>query len=407
MLVLSLILLFVDASKADVCGEYKLQSFCERVDATDLPHNHAAGCQWCGSSQATGDECISANATCVDVQPVPEVMSAIGVKAWYNERQVLQLMAEMKAVQQAAPASGETGVSRAVRAPATQNILEGLFVRPCQHYGTTGSEGLDISEFDTRRYNRCNGGQGCTYELDRTYYVGDPHCIPNASDVFYKLNLHGNISYHGESEIFPGTYKAKMHWVGATIYINGAGYYNNLVHTLNACCPTVAWKADTWITVNEGDCKPVSTNADNVCNLVSGATDYFTYKWTDDKLHYITSMDDFNSIQGWANPVQPGYLRELIEESGNNNPEDCDLALWNQCGEMITAAEVNCQSCGSSDASDRSNLECEGCLFRELNPDGTWDPASSTNNWHTCCPCVAHYAENVEKVWLKHSVKNC
>lgn len=151
-----------------MCGEYKLQSFCERVDATDLPHNHAAGCQWCGSSQATGDECISANATCVDVQPVPEVMSAIGVKAWYNERQVLQLMAEMKAVQQAAPASGETGVSRAVRAPATQNILEGLFVRPCQHYGTTGSEGLDISEFDTRRYNRCNGGQGCTYELDRT-----------------------------------------------------------------------------------------------------------------------------------------------------------------------------------------------------------------------------------------------
>lgn len=158
---------------------------------------------------------------------------------------------------------------------------------------------------------------------------------------------------------------------------------------------------------SKGDCKPVSTNADNVCNLVSGATDYFTYKWTDDKLHYITSMDDFNSIQGWANPVQPGYLRELIEESGNNNPEDCDLALWNQCGEMITAAEVNCQSCGSSDASDRSNLECEGCLFRELNPDGTWDPASSTNNWHTCCPCVAHYAENVEKVWLKHSVKNC
>lgn len=387
---------------ADVCSEYKLRSFCEKGDYGIQPPNHASGCQWCGTSQASGAECIAANATCSS-QPVPEVMSAIGVKAWHNERQVLQLMADSK--RKTAAESGSS--NRAARAPATQNILEGLFVRPCQHYGTAGSDNLDISEFDTRRYNHCNGGQACTYELDRTYYVGDPHCVPNASDVFYKLNLHGNITYHGENENFPGTYKAQMQWVGATIFINGNGYYKNIVNTLNACCPNVAWKTDTWMSVQEGDCTPVSTNADNVCNLVSGATDYFNYKWTDDNMHYITSRDDFNPIQGWANPVDPGYLRERIEESGNNNAEDCDLPLWNKCGDMITTAEVNCQSCGSSDASERSNLECEGCLFRELNPDGTWDPASSTNNWHTCCPCVAHYAETVEKVWLKHSVKNC
>lgn len=241
------------------------------------------------------------------------------------------------------------------------------------------------------------------------YYVGDPHCTPSSSDVFYKLNLHGNITYHGESELFPGTYKASMHWVGATIYVNGNGYYKNVINTLNSCCPNVEWSPDKWITVSAGDCTPVSTNADNICNLVSGATDYFTYQWTD-SLHYVTSRDDFNSIQGYANPVDYGYVRDKIEESGNNNPEDCNLALWADCGTMITDAETNCGSCGQSvdpTDPDRSNLECEGCLFRELNPDGTWDPNSMTNNWHKCCPCIVHYAENEENIWLKHSVKNC
>jgi hypothetical protein len=88
-----------------------------------------------------------------------------------------------------------------------------------------------------------------------------------------------------------------MHWVGATIFINKGGQYNYMTSVLSKCCPTVNWVADEWITVKEGDCKPVSTNADNVCNLVSGATDYFNYQWSD-SLHYVTSQDDFNAVRG-------------------------------------------------------------------------------------------------------------
>lgn len=324
-------------------------------------------------------------------------MAALGVRSTSAESEVLRLMAGSKSV--------ATAGDRVDRSSTQQQKLQGLFVRPCQQYGKTPA-GEAISEFDTRRYNSCFGAEACTYELDRTYYVGDAHCIPNASDVYYKLNLHGNITYHGENEVVPNTYKASMHWVGATIYVNKGGQYQYIIDVLKSCCPTVAWASDEWISIADGDCKPVSTNADNVCNLVSGATDYFNYAWVD-PLHYVTSQDDFNSVAGYSNKIDYSYTREKIEESGNNNPEDCKLPLWADCETGIIQAEKNCGSCGASVNSTFSNLECEGCLFRELNPDGTWDPNSMDNNWHKCCPCVAHYADNVDNNWLRHSVAHC
>ena len=122
---------------------------------------------------------------------------------------------------------------------------------------------------------------------------------------------------------------------------------------------------------------------------MSGSTDYFNYKWIDD-MHYVTSRDDFEKLSGWNNPIDENYLREKIEQSGNQNPEDCTTLLWNECGKAIQQAETNCKSCGEDGGGD-SNLECEGCLFRELNPmegPNRWDPRSQTNRWHKCCPCV-------------------
>ena len=43
-------------------------------------------------------------------------------------------------------------------------------------------------------------------------------------------------------------------------------------------------------------------------------------RWNDD-MHYVTSRDDFEKLSGWNNPIDSGYLREKIEQSGNNNAE--------------------------------------------------------------------------------------
>lgn len=156
---------------ADICGEYKLKSFCENTFGGGSGAVGAARCQWCNYTTASGAECISADDKCAP-QPVPSNMAAIGVKAHHTDRQVLALMAASKAA-----ASRSSSDTRVARAPANQQILEGLFVRPCQHYGKTQPSNLDISEFDTRRYNHCNGGQICTYELDRTVRLSALRCV--------------------------------------------------------------------------------------------------------------------------------------------------------------------------------------------------------------------------------------
>ena len=63
--------------------------------------------------------------------------------------------------------------------------------------------GTPLSAVDTRYYASDN-----TYELDRTYYVNDSECTPINSDIYYKLNLHGVVKYHGQSD--PGINGCKV-----------------------------------------------------------------------------------------------------------------------------------------------------------------------------------------------------
>lgn len=62
--------------------------------------------------------------------------------------------------------------------------------------------------------------------------------------------------------------------------------------------------------------------------IMSGASDYFSYEWTDSS-HYITSMDDFNQDSGWTNPINTDYVREKIPESGFNVRADEHMHVYN------------------------------------------------------------------------------
>jgi hypothetical protein len=157
------------AQLAVKCGAFKFAGMCATQE----------GCQWCNNTHghlhgAVGEECVGAAETCASLA-VPAKMAALGLKLTSSESEVLRLMAESKS----APTAGD----RVERSPSTQQKLQGLFVRPCQQYGHTSS-GDAISEFDTRRYNSCVGAETCTYELDRTYYVGDSHCVPNVRCLY-------------------------------------------------------------------------------------------------------------------------------------------------------------------------------------------------------------------------------
>ena len=110
---------------------------------------------------------------------------------------------------------------------------------------------------------------------------------------------------------------------------------------------------------------------------MSGASDYFSYVWTD-STHYVTSMDDFSPDSGWTNPINYNYVREKIPQSGYQDASDCDYVHWYTCGDGIHSAQTNCAGC--------VGLECDGCLFREVNPE--WDPQSDDNNWSVCVLCV-------------------
>ena len=56
--------------------------------------------------------------------------------------------------------------------------------------------GQPVSRFDTRHY-----ADDFTYELDRTFYLGNANCVPNVSTIFYKMQLHGVVKYFGESAV--------------------------------------------------------------------------------------------------------------------------------------------------------------------------------------------------------------
>eukprot|EP00039_Didymoeca_costata_P019029 m.335960 g.335960 ORF g.335960 m.335960 type:complete len:404 (+) comp17723_c0_seq1:82-1293(+) len=377
------------------CAEFWFESMC---NAADTPGD----CHWCDYKQPGNTQCLPKNETCKG-RVIAQKYLDMGIRANHTYGEIQAILKKHD--------PEHFPVNSRERRQTTARHLEGLFIRPCQSYGTT-PDGKPVSQVDTRRYYHVSStateGQ---YELDRTYYAGDANCVPNDSDIFFKLNLHGNISYYGKADpsVEPIGWKAKMHWNGAQIYVKD-NYYTYVQSDLKKCCPKLEFKTNTWLTVDSSQCniENSNTNLPQICYLVGGATDYFLYNWTD-PMHYVTSRDDFDPLEGWNNHISTGYLRTLIQESGNNDPDDCTPLLWGECKESILEAKTNCKSCGSDGGGD-SDLECEGCVFREMCPPTgphAWDPYSMNNWWQRCCPCIANYAENVELSWLKASVNHC
>jgi len=284
--------------------------------------------------------------------------------------------------------------------------LRGLFIRECESAGTD-SNGDPMSTTDTRYYDAQGG-----YELDRTYYVGDKDCTPNDSDIYYKLNLHGSITYHGigypqvqlNSKNWGTVCQAEMTWGATSIILgdNSRGKY--MAQTIADNCPCGGnWVAPGNITTFPRNCD-AAANASQVyiCKLITGGSDYFNYAWDTDYQQYATSADGFGSTQNYYNKVGIGYTRELITESMNHDPDDCIDRLRNDpchpaagsgispgCG-CLEEAQTACHSC--------IGLECDGCLLRELDP--SFNPAADNNIWHKCCPCIYAYEESQDRNWV-------
>lgn len=265
-----------------------------------------------------------------------------------------------------------------------QDVLYGLFVQPCFYYGTF--MGQPVSRFDTRHY-----AEDFTYELDRTFYLGNADCVPNISSIFYKMQIRGVVTYHGPNVLIPNASRAQMQFLEGEYYFANNIYGQAIVNDLNTNCLCGQWSVATWRSINASvDCQPAPPSSGELCHIMSGASDYYSYQWID-PTHYITSVDDFSQVEGWTNALVPSYVREKIPESGFNDPDDCDYVHWYTCGEGIRNAQVNCAGC--------QGLECDGCLFREINP--VWDPFSDDNNWQYCCPCIFLFAQEYEQTWMQ------
>lgn len=266
--------------------------------------------------------------------------------------------------------------------------LAGFYVMPCTQVFSVG--GQEVSMVQTRHYHE--GDQ--TYEIDTTYYIGDPDCTPAKSDVYYKTWMHGVLDIYGDNTVVKGATRASLNWTDGQYFFGDNPRGQALVNNLNQYCACGGkWSSDTMREVKEADCEhPVNPKAMRPCNIISGEVDYFNYQHHPDCNHYITSRDCFQDANScWQNPISPGWVREKIPESGNNHASDCDYKLWAKCGPGVKAAHDNCDGC--------VGLECDGCLFREMNPN--WSPTThDVNDWYECCPCIYYYAEKYEKNWM-------
>lgn len=276
--------------------------------------------------------------------------------------------------------------------------LRGFFVRPCESRRTFDlPPGVPLSTVDTRYYS-ADG----TYELDRTYYVNDSQCTPVNSEIYYKLNLHGKVVFHGANpDPAIGGCKAQMIWNQTDIILGDNQFSAGLAHDLNTYCPcNHTWTAGEKVHIEPGDCgsevDPNNHSLPTLCHWLAGGSDYYNYQYVPpypNQQFYITSQDDWIASRGYANPINTHYTRELIKESGSHNPSDCNSLVWSQCADGIIAAERSCQTC--------IGLECDGCLFREINPH--WNASNMANKWHTCCPCIYEYADRGmgDRDWLQ------
>jgi len=287
--------------------------------------------------------------------------------------------------------------ARDTRQIAQCEQLRGFFVRQCQAmHAYDLPPNTPLSAVDTRYYASDN-----TYELDRTYYVNDSECTPINSDIYYKLNLHGVVKYHGQSDPGINGCKAEMQWNQTDIILGQNAYSLNLAAQLNTHCPCGHhWTVGEKVHIEPGDCgsevNPNDESLPTLCHWLAGGSDFYNYQYEPpypNQQYYVTSRDDFISSRAYANPINYGYKRELIKESGSHNPADCTSLVWSQCAEGVIAAERSCQTC--------IGLECDGCLFREINPN--WNASNLDNKWHTCCPCIYEYADRGmgDRDWLQ------
>eukprot|EP00041_Stephanoeca_diplocostata_P027095 m.740370 g.740370 ORF g.740370 m.740370 type:complete len:389 (+) comp23114_c1_seq3:192-1358(+) len=284
--------------------------------------------------------------------------------------------------------------------------LQGLFVRPCE--SQYQYEGMNVTSYDTRYYSTSS-----TYELDRTYYIGGgAKCQPSTNDLFFKMNLHGTVAYHGYNSAIgsagapwqQGACKAQMLWENSTIYLGNNALGSQLASLFQANCPCgITWSAGNWYNVSTSKCAPLtmpqSSPAYVWCHLIANGTDYFNYQWDRNLTHYITSYDYFDPDFAWTQHLIPSYIREKIPSTGNNDPCACEglcsgnsgIALWERCGQGVYDAESACRGC--------IGLECDGCLFREIDPQ--WNPLKDNNNWQDCCPCIYLYANKAGNNWAQ------
>eukprot|EP00730_Choanoeca_flexa_P006036 TRINITY_DN12069_c2_g1_i1.p1 TRINITY_DN12069_c2_g1~~TRINITY_DN12069_c2_g1_i1.p1 ORF type:complete len:328 (+),score=66.67 TRINITY_DN12069_c2_g1_i1:53-1036(+) len=276
-----------------------------------------------------------------------------------------------------------------------QGALDGFFITECVNQGTYN--GQPLSYFQTRFYNKDEN----SYQIDTTRYIGDPKCTPALSDVYYKSVFKGIFTPKGPNTILgDGVQKASLTWVAANVTLANSSQYDQVyANKLNKQCPCGGvWAPGETRRINATECKgTVDPTADRLCQIVTGGTDYYSYKWTDDAgTKYITSTDCFSdTTECWNRPLLTSFERERLSESGNRDPSDCDYIRWANYKAPITRAYRDCRSCES--------LECDGCLFRELNPD--WDTFNDTQKdlttWHDACPCIYYFAETFDSDWVK------
>ena len=273
--------------------------------------------------------------------------------------------------------------------------LLGFYAMPCHKVSTAGPNNKDaVSMVQTRHYY-----QNYTYEIDTTYYVGDPECKPVKSDVYYKTWMTGKLQVAGPNKLVKGATRASLDWSGGKYLVakqsRDAKY---LTQALNKYCPCGGtWAPGVQRAIGEKSCTTYNSfnpNAPRLCNIVAGLVDYFNYEQVPDCEHYITSRDCFTDANTcWNNPVTGGWVRQRINQGGDYWPEDCDYTKWAKCGSGIKDAAKTCDTC--------EGLECDGCLFRELNPN--WDPSKpnlDVDDWSSCCPCMYQYAQKYNLPWM-------
>eukprot|EP00045_Choanoeca_perplexa_P005183 m.43968 g.43968 ORF g.43968 m.43968 type:complete len:329 (+) comp12979_c0_seq1:45-1031(+) len=275
--------------------------------------------------------------------------------------------------------------------------LDGFFITKCVDQGTYS--GQPLSYFQTRYYD----ASASTYQIDTTRYIGDPNCVPARSDVYFKSVFKGIYKNKGPNSVLGNdAQKATLTWVAANVTLaNSSSYDAVYANKLNQQCPCGGkWAPGETRYINATECKGVASPSDDrLCQIVTGGTDYYSFKWVDDVgSKYITSSDCFDKNGGtrcWGNQLITGFEREKLTESQNRDPKDCDYVRWANYKTGISMAYRNCQTCDS--------LECDGCLFRELNPD--WDTFNDTQKdlttWHDACPCIYYFADTYDADWVR------